>query len=246
MLNLLLGDLQIFLEKTCLMSNNRCSKFKQIFVTFYISASLFFGFASLPYSGLRKSLEGPAFLNMIGVITISHQFFFYCNQDQIHHLLDTLEGFQQRHVRKWEKEIFRKESKMIWNMMYYYCTILITYLATYQILPFVIDTIIGIIFPNFPSLRVPLFAQGLIDFTKPRTVINISMSIPSIIWCCLEILCHIGGQALLLVSMAYIRVELKIIQQKLKIVKNMLNNKKKSVAKKLLIDVILHHQAILQ
>ncbi|KAE8573196.1 odorant receptor 10-like [Halyomorpha halys] len=241
-----LRDLPIFLEKTCLMPNNKCSKIKQIFVTFYITILLFFGFASLPYSGLRKSLEGPAFLNMIGVITISHQFFFYCNQDQIKVWLNTLQAFQKRHVRKWEKVIFKNESKMIWNLMYYYSNILIAYLVFYQILPFVIDTLVGIIFPKFPSVRVPIFAQGLIDLTKPRTLINISLSILSIMWCCLEILCHIGGQAFKLVSIAYLRVELKIIKEKILIIKNMLNKKSKIVAEKLLKDVILHHQAILE
>nr|WVD93694.1 odorant receptor 87 [Graphosoma rubrolineatum] len=134
---------------------------------------------------------------------------------------------------------------MIWNLMYNYCIILITYMATYQILPFMIDTLVGIHYPYFPSLRVHLFAQGLIDFSKPRTLINITLSIPSITWCCLEILSHIGAHALLLVSMAYLRVELKIIQQKIQIIKNIVKKKRKNIAEKLLIDVILHHQAIL-
>nr|WVD93670.1 odorant receptor 57 [Graphosoma rubrolineatum] len=244
----LLGDLPTVLDKTFVISIDPEKRFKQTFFTITNVIMTTGCVISIYMLGVQKSLDGAAYNAAMSILILGKQLIYFSNPAQVNKLLDSLKMLQNHHNKPWEKEMFdigSLESKKAVNT---YWTMVLSYQMFVLTLSAVSDFIIGNIFPQAPSLLVELPGRGIIDLFKPRTLGWLVVTTLFIVWGYTVVMIHIGTESLTFVPISYVKIEMKMLQHKLAVVKENLekvgNNHRNSDM--LLVDIIMHHQRTLK
>lgn len=245
----LLQELPGVLEITFVLSSNPFRRFIQAFVTFTNVVMSIANAVSLYFLGLERSLGGTASFAAYGIIICIKHAIYYFRERKIKKLLDFFARIEKGHKKGWERELFEKISKDAWIVVYKYWIIILSYEIFYINVLTLLDFLIGYVIPNFPPVRVDVPCEGFIEFFEPRTLKRFAITVPILVWTMASMTVHLGSETLVFISIMYTRIELRIIKQKLAMVKNYLEKKGdnyKIESEKMLWKVIKQHQRTLE
>ncbi|CAH1390936.1 unnamed protein product [Nezara viridula] len=244
-----LGDLPTVLEDTFLISSDPKSKFRQTFIVITNSIMSITCAVSIYFLGLERSLEGAANFAVLTATNAIKHIIYYFRKEEVKKLLDITLKLQKEHKEDWERRMFETGSKDAWDDVHKFSCILTSYVVFVLVIPSLTDFFIGIFFPDGISISVHLPCEGLMDFLEPRSLEKLAFTVVVLMWCFEAITIHIGSESLTFIPIMYTKIELKIIINKLFIIKSLLTERKfgyENETKKLLREVITQHQMILE
>nr|WVD93691.1 odorant receptor 84 [Graphosoma rubrolineatum] len=244
------GDLVDLLENSYLYSREgkTFKKFLNAFMGAYSVGTLLVCFGAAKEAGFRKCMEQTAFYIVIGIITSLQQVYLLCNQDQVKKIINVLTGYQERHVGKWQVDMFKRDSLRVWKIIRYYNIVMSSYNVFYFSLPFIVDLVGGLINSDFPIVRFPLPNQQYVEDYEPRSWGNVLYSLIGITSGILTIEMNKGIEALIYISIIYTNTELQLVKKKLQVIKEVMERKDINYVdvERLLKDVTRHYQSTLE
>ncbi|KAE8573993.1 odorant receptor 4-like [Halyomorpha halys] len=244
-----LGDLPTVLEDTFLISSNPRARFRQTLIMITNAIMSLTCAVSIYFLGLERSLEGSANFAVLTVTNAIKHIIYYFRKNEVRELLNVTVKLQEEHKKEWERKMFEDGSNDAWNDVHKFSVILTCYVIFVLALPSILDFVIGIFFPDAISIGVHLPCEGLMDFLGPRSLERFVFTVVVLLWCFEAITIDIGTESLTFIPIMYTKIELRIIINKLLIIKNLMNEREISYrdeTEKLLREVISQHQRILE